>query len=190
VTFSDRPAPIYSVVNQSGQETITVQVPCEISPGNVTVTINVQGGSKTGTVTVNAVSPGILENVDSDGKTRAVLVRADGSFVNPTTNPARRGEIVRAYATGLGPTSPGLSTNSIPVPGTDSNATANIIVGVNNGGSRVVSVKAAPGLIGLYEITFEIPSDAPAAEVNFSVAVSQGSGSPTVYSKGSRIIVQ
>jgi uncharacterized protein (TIGR03437 family) len=188
VSFNDRPAPIYSIVNQNGQETITVQVPCEISPGNANVTINVQGGSKTGAVTVNAVSPGILESVDSDGATRAVLVRADGSFVNPTTNPARRGEIVRAYATGLGPTAPSMNTNSIPVPGTDAMATANIIVGVNNGGSRVLSTKAAPGLIGLFEITFEIPADAPSSEVNFSVAVN-ASGT-TVYSKGSRIVIQ
>jgi hypothetical protein len=81
-----------------------------------------------------------------------------------------------------------MNTNSIPVPGTDAMATANIIVGVNNGGSRVLSTKAAPGLIGLFEITFEIPADAPSSEVNFSVAVN-ASGT-TVYSKGSRIVIQ
>jgi uncharacterized protein (TIGR03437 family) len=190
VSFNDRPAPIYSIVNQNGQETVTVQVPCETQVGNASVTINVQGGSKTGTVAVKAVSPGVLENVDSDGRTRAVLVRADGSFVNPTTNPARRGEVVRAYATGLGQTAPFMYTNSIPVPGSESLATASIIVGVNNSGARVVSAKAAAGLIGLFEVAFEIPADAPSAEVNFSVAVNPGGGAPTVFSQGSRILVQ
>lgn len=190
VTFNDRPAPIFSIVNQNGQESITVQVPCEIQAGTANVTINVQGGSKTGTATVRAVSPGILENTDSDAKVRAVLVRADGSFVNPTTNPARRGDILRAYATGLGPTQPGLTTNSVPTPGTDATATANVVVGVNNSGARVISVKAAANLVGLYEIVFEVPQDTPAQEVNFSVAVVPPGGAATVYSKGSRIIVQ
>jgi uncharacterized protein (TIGR03437 family) len=190
VTFNDRPAPIYSVINQSGQESITVQVPCEIQAGTANVTINVQGGSKTGTATVRSLSPGILETTDSDNKVRAVLVRADGSFVNPTTNPARRGDILRAYATGLGQTQPNLTTNAVPIPGVDVVSSANVIVGVNNAGARVVSVKAAANLVGLFEITFEVPQDTPAQEVNFSVAVVPPTGGGTVYSKGSRMVVQ
>jgi hypothetical protein len=49
-----------------------------------------------------------------------------------------------------------------------------IVVGVNNGGVRVVSAKYAHNLIGAYEIAFQVPDDAPAGNLNFAVAVRQG----------------
>jgi uncharacterized protein (TIGR03437 family) len=102
------------------------------------VTITVQGSARTGTATVRAASQAFLEAVDAPTARRAVLVRPDGSFVNAATNPARRGEIIRMYVTGLGGTLPLMSTNSIPVPGSDSVPTGTLIVGVNDSGAAGV----------------------------------------------------
>jgi len=187
VKFGDRSAPLFSVANVNGQESITVQVPCEITAGQSQVTITVGGGSKTGTVTVRSGGPGIFETLMSDNTRRAVLVRPDGSFVD-VNNPARRGEIIRLYATGLGQTSALVTTNSVPIPGTDVTIAGSVIVGVNNTGVRVVSARLAPDLIGVAEVAFEVPADAPTGNnIVLSVAVNPVDGSATQFSKGSLI---
>ena len=126
----------------------------------------------------------------SDGQRRAVLVRPDGSFVS-LENPARRGEILRVYATGLGPTAPAVGTNSIPFPGTDAMVLGSVIVGVNNSGERVISARLAPTQIGIYEVTFQLDANAPTGNnVVLSVAVNPTDGSATQFSNGSRIPIQ
>jgi uncharacterized protein (TIGR03437 family) len=189
VTFGDRlKAPLLWVSNANGQESIAIQVPCDAAVGSSPVTINVGGGSKTGTVNLRQASPGILESVQSDGVSRAVLVRPDGSFVDVATNPARRGEIVRLYATGLGQTTPPVGTNQVAVPGPDSVVAGNVIVGVANSGVRVVSAVLTREIIGVYEVTFEIPSDASATNsAVLSVAINPVGGGPTQFSRGAII---
>src|SRR5205823_263566 len=109
---------------------------------------------------IQTASPGIFETPMSDGIRRAVAVRPDGTFVS-LENPARRGEIIRVYVTGLGPTAPAVGTNAIPIPGTDSLVLGQVIVGVNNSGARVVSSRLAPTQIGIYEVAFEVDANAP-----------------------------
>jgi uncharacterized protein (TIGR03437 family) len=188
VTFNNSQAPIYNVANVNGQQQVTVQVPCDITPGNsVPVTVNVGGGNASINVPVLPAAPGAFLTTMSDGQQRVVAVRPDGSFVS-IENPARRGEIIRAYTTGLGPVTPAVSTNSIPVPGTDSNVVGQVIVGVNNAGTRLVSARLAPSLIGVYEIAFEVPSDAPAGNnVVFSVGVNSPGDTQTRFSAGTTI---
>jgi uncharacterized protein (TIGR03437 family) len=176
------------VANVGGQQQVTVQVPCDVTPGSsVAVAISVAGGSATVNVPILPASPGVFLTTMSDGQNRIVAVRPDGSFVS-IENPARRGEIVRAYVTGLGPVSPPIATNSIPVPGTDSNVLGQVIVGVNNAGTRLVSARLAPNLIGVYEATFQVPSDAPTGnDVIFSVGITAAGDTQTRYSAGTRI---
>jgi uncharacterized protein (TIGR03437 family) len=190
VSFSNSQAPIFSVANVNNQEQVTVQVPCDVTPGSsVPVTVNVGGGSATVNVAVLPASPGIFETLMSDGVRRAVLVRPDGSFVS-LENPARR-EIIRAYVTGMGLTSPALGTNQFPTPGTDANVSGQVIVGVNNAGVRVISARALPDVIGVFEVVFVIDSDSPSGNnVVFSVAVNPISGGPTRFSNGSKIPIQ
>jgi uncharacterized protein (TIGR03437 family) len=191
VTLGNGQAPIYSVSNINGNEQLTFQVPCDVTPGSsVPLTVNVSGGSATINIAVLPAGPGIFGTVMSDGVTRAVLVRPDGSFVS-LQNPARRGEIIRMYATGLGAVVPPVGTNSIAVPGTDSLVTGQIIVGVNNAGTRVVSGRYAPSLIGVYEVTFEVPADAPTGnDIVLSLAINAVGDSTTRFSGGSKIPIQ
>ena len=189
VQFGNSFAPIYNVANSGGQESVTVQVPCEVQPGAVPVTIRVGGGSAQFTAQVQAVAPGMFETAMSDGRRRAVLVKPDGSFVS-LENPARRGETIRMYVTGLGPATPAVGTNSPGIPDVDSAIAdlGSIIVGVNNAGVRVVSAKYARDLIGVYEVAFVVPNDVPAGSLPLAIAVNQGGA--LVFGNGSAIPVQ
>ncbi|HMC60626.1 MAG TPA: hypothetical protein VKJ01_15655, partial [Candidatus Solibacter sp.] len=195
VTFNNLFAPILRVSNvvSTGavQESVTVQVPCEVSPGSsVPVTVNAAGGTATVNVPVQIASPGIFETPMSDGVRRGVMVRPDGSFVS-LENPARRGEVIRVYVTGLGATAPPVGTNAIAVPGTDSLVLGQVIVGVNNSGARVISSRMAPTQIGIYEVEFQVDSNAPTGNnVVLSVAINPTDGSATQFSNGSKIPIQ
>jgi len=190
VTFGTSAAPLFSVANSNGQESVTVQVPCDVAPGSVQVTVNVSGGSNTATVQVKPASPGIFESLGADNVRRAVLVRPDGSFVDAVNNPARRGETIRLYATGLGLAAPPAGTNQIPISGIDSLITGTPIVGINNSGVQVVSAKVANNLIGVWEVAFVVPSDAPAGDLILSIGVAPADGSQVQYSQGTKISVQ
>jgi uncharacterized protein (TIGR03437 family) len=96
-------APIFSLCNLGpGQEYVVVQAPADLPLQEVTVTVLTQGAAVAqSNVVAAAASPGIFETEMSDGSKRAVLQRADGSFVS-LENPAQRGERLRAFVTGLG----------------------------------------------------------------------------------------
>ena len=191
VTVNNVAAPIYSVGNVNGVEQLTFQVPCETAPANsVPITINVGGGSATVNFPVQAASPGIFETVMSDGVRRAVVIRPDGTFVS-LQNPARRGEVVRVFVTGMGPAAPAIVTGALPVPGADSLVLGQVIVGVNNAGARVVTARVSPNLIGVYELAFQVPSDAPTGnDVVLSVAVNAPGDNQTRFSNGSKLPIQ
>jgi uncharacterized protein (TIGR03437 family) len=155
------------------------------------------GAAPTATVSVPvlAASPGIFETTMSDGVLRAVIIRPDGTFVS-LANPARRGETVRAYATGLGVTSPSVGTNATAIPGVDAVVQGILIIGVTNTagqgeGVRVSTARVAPDLIGVFEIPFTVPMDAATGnDVRFSIGVIPvGSGTP-IYSATAKIPIQ
>ena len=83
---------------------------------------------------------------------------------------------------------PGLATGQYSPLDSDIILDTPVIVGVNNGGVRVVQVKYAHNLIGVWEVQFEVPAnaaggnDAPFAVVVVTpdnhVKFSQGSAMP------------
>lgn len=158
VLFNNIPAPIYSVSNVNNQESVVVQIPFEVAAGATSVTIRTAGGGSTtvANVTVVPLKPGVFSTVDPGGATYAVATRPDGSFVT-STNPARRGEILRVYGTGFGQTTPATGTNRAGVP--NQSIAASVIAGVNNAGVRLVSAEAMEGAVGIYIITLEVPAD-------------------------------
>jgi uncharacterized protein (TIGR03437 family) len=184
-------SPIFSVSSTPGQlPQIVFLVPCEVTPGTVPVTVNVNGGTQTLNVTVLPASPGVFQTTMSDGVVRAVIERPDGSFVN-IGNPARRGETVTAFVTGLGAASPQVATNSLPIPVTPSTVNGLVVVGINNEGVPVTAAQLSPDMIGVYTIQFEVPSDAPQNNnVVFSVGVVPVGGTTARYSAASSIPIQ
>jgi uncharacterized protein (TIGR03437 family) len=161
VLFNDMPAPIYAVSNVNGEESVSVQVPFETNAGTASVTVRTATGSP---ATVNDVSvlpakPGVFMFRDVSERIYAVATRPDGSYVT-SANPARRGETILIYATGLGQTTPPTATNRVSQ--ADQAVSAELVAGINNQPVRVVSAKLLPGAIGVYEIAVEIPQDTPA----------------------------
>ena len=102
--------------------------------------------------------PGTFETTDPQGRKFAVALKPDGSFVTPD-NPARYGEIIRVYITGAGQVTPAARTGVTGTTG--QKLTIDVVVGLNEQGVRVVSAEYARGLIGVYEIQFEIPPGTP-----------------------------
>jgi uncharacterized protein (TIGR03437 family) len=186
VSFAGTLAPIFNASNVNGQQQLNVQVPCEVTPSaSVPVVVSVGGAIAIANVGVQPASPGIFTTIMSDGVTRAVMTRPDGTFVS-TSNPARVGETIRLYAAGLGTTVPALSTDALPPPGNDALVQGSIIVGYGNtsgggSGTRAISARAMPGLIGVFEVVFQLPSDsATGNNVNVSMGVTPP-GSGTMY---------
>jgi len=64
------------------------------------------------TLTIGPVSPGTF-SFTADGKGPGAITHADGSPVSPQ-NPARAGEVVVLYATGLGRVTPSVPTGALP----------------------------------------------------------------------------
>ena len=189
VTFNGIQAPIYSVSNVNGTEQVNVQVPFELAPGLASVKITVSGGSSTiDNVPVLAVNPGIFETADTSGRKYAVATKdVDGSYVS-TSNPARRGDVIRVYLTGLGQVTPSTATNRAGIAG--QMVLAPIIVGVNNAGVPLGTAEYMPGVIGIYMVTFTVPADAPlGSSIPLSFGVTGPNGT-TVYSNTSNLAIQ
>ncbi|HEU0120052.1 MAG TPA: hypothetical protein VFQ91_05960 [Bryobacteraceae bacterium] len=179
-------APILAVSNQSGTESLVVQTPCEVAPGQTSVLIRIPGAqAQVDNVRVFTGAPGVFETAGAGSqRAYAAIVRPDGSYVTPT-NPARRGETLFAAVTGLGQTTPAMATNRIGLG--NQLVAAPLVVGVNNQGVRVVSAYTAIGMIGVYWVAFELPLDmVPGVSVPFSIAV-ENSSSELVFSNSSTI---
>ena len=180
-------APIYYVCNSGGVESVAVQAPFELAPGVRNVTVRVHGGETViQGVNVLPVQPGIFENVATDGKRHAVVMRPDGSFVSPS-NPARHGEILAMFVTGMGTITPPSATNAAGLPGQA--VTRDIQVGINYAGVRTIGGEYAVNMIGVYVVLFEVPADAPSgAEIALGLSVTEGGD--RVFANGSTLAIQ
>ncbi len=203
VQFGGQSAPILDVANVNGVESVSAQVPCGVQastanpPATVPMVVTVDGSASSAfQVPVTTYSPGLFQFLDSDGQTRGVVIRPDGSFAS-VSNPIARGEIGRMFVTGLGQTSPTLGTDEFdPLVEVDGNwipqdlsVLADIVVGLNNGGILVVSAKYAYGMVGVYEVDFQVPQDtATGSNAPFAIAVSVDG--QLLFGNGSQIAIQ
>jgi len=201
VQFGDvkTPAPIYYLANQNGQEWIAVQVPFEVAPGNgVPVVVTANGNANVNPLTANllAGAPGILETTMSDGKSRAILIRADGSLVD-LENKAKPGDTLTMFVTGMIPPTDSsgnsvIKTNEFAPPGGDVTITTPIIVGVGREGTRTPpTAKYAHDLIGVWEVTFTVPDDAPSGNDNqLNIAIVDPTAGKIINKRPSHIPIQ
>jgi len=189
VTFNGFAAPIFSVANANGIQQVVVQIPYEIGNAtSVTVVITIPGGGST-TVTnvpVQPYAPGIFETTVFGQKQAVAVHAADGSYVTPSS-PARRGENIIIYLTGLGQTNPATGTNRAGTPG--QNVLAPMVAGINLGGTTVVSTQLVPGLLGVYALTLTIPPNAPTGMINVGAIEYDAANNP-YFAQGSAIPIQ
>lgn len=101
------PAPLFAVDNVNGAEQVHFQFPWELA-GQTSVTAVLDNGvSSSAQVSfpMFAVQPGIFAYDGVNG----AFTRGDGTLVTPA-NPASPGDLLVAYATGLGPTNQAVAT--------------------------------------------------------------------------------
>jgi uncharacterized protein (TIGR03437 family) len=188
VTFNSIPAPILAVSKLEDQESITVQVPCELPPGETRVTLHEGGLESTRRVQIRRATPGIFQMRHSDGAYRGIVTRADGSLVDPQ-HPAHPGETLHLFATGLGPMLPPLRTGEAVAAGAFSSPVHKLIIGVNHHGAPLISARSAEGMLGVEDVTFQIPPDVPAG-LDIPLSVGVVVNGRTVYSNKSRLPVE
>jgi uncharacterized protein (TIGR03437 family) len=192
VTVGGSAAPIFSVGrNASGQEQLTFQVPCDVTPGSsVPVNISVGAGNGSISIPIRPASPGIFQTIMSDGQSRAVVVRPDGSFVS-LQNPARRGENLVAFLTGMGATNPQLTTNAVAPPNQVTAPSGTVVVGMAGGGVPLISTQLSSDLVGVWLVTFTVPGGTSASDnAVFSVSVIPAGSSSPISSNTTSIPVQ
>ena len=153
VSFNGTAAPLFYV--SPGQ--INAQAPFGLAGGTVSIQVS-RGGSVSAvrTISVAATSPGIFI-VDPANSTGAIVHASDGSLVLAGA-PARTGEFLSIYCTGLGslriPFQSGDPGPAAP-PFAETTAFPTVLIG---GVSAAITYSGlAPGFVGLYQINIQVP---------------------------------
>ena len=174
LTVNNKPVALFAVDNSNGQQQINFQVPWEVANGpNATVVVS-NGGTASASISVPVVAaqPGIF-NYSAGGNTFGAILHANFALAN-TANPAKPGETVLIYCTGLG------AVESPPEDGAAGNGQHTLLnPEVSIGGTKaMVSFSGlAPGFVGLYQINAEVPAELKAG--NQPVAIEAGGASST-----------
>ena len=145
---------LFAVDSVNGQQQINFQVPWEVATGP-NATIAVSNGDTAGasiSVPVLTAQPGIF-NYSAGGNTFGAILHADFQLAD-TAHPAKPGETVLIYCTGLGAVS-SPPADGEPGKGQPTVATPTVTIG---GTKATVSFSGlAPGFVGLYQINVEVP---------------------------------
>jgi uncharacterized protein (TIGR03437 family) len=165
VTIGGMPAPLFYV----SPPQINLQVPYGVSLGAGDLVITTNGQSITRRVCMVALRPGIF-----------VVTHASDFSLVTAQHPATAGEYLAIFATGLGPTNPSVPAGAVnPLAVAPLQSSASVIVGALGGGLEVQPsyVGLAPGIVGIYQINFQLAGASPGR--NGVVVSIGGSGSST-----------
>jgi uncharacterized protein (TIGR03437 family) len=188
VQFGSLAAPILAVWKTEDQEAMIVQVPFEAQLGETTVTLRAGSRETTKKVKILRGVPGIFQMQMSDDEIRAIVLHPDGSLVD-VEHPAHRSEVLRLFATGVGPMLPRPQTNE-PGPAEGAAEPAQrLIVGVGYRGALLLSAHYGEGMIGVEEITFQMPQNVASSD-GVPLQLGVVLGRKTVYSNTSSLPVR
>jgi uncharacterized protein (TIGR03437 family) len=174
VTFNGTPAPLFYV----SPTQINAQAPFNLPVGQVQIQVQ-RGTAASSTVTapVAPFSPGIFI-VDYNANTGAIVHTADYSVVT-AANPAKPGETLAIFATGLGPVNQNVSSG-VAAPAVPPLAYTTSTPSVMIGGTPVDPSFSglAPGFVGLYQVNVAVPTGLAAGTASVQINVG-GMGSNT-----------
>jgi len=171
VTINNIPAGLYFV--SAGQ--VNAQIPWDVLPtgttsGTASVVIK-RGNTSSAAQTVNIVpvAPGIFFLSDAGGW--AIAINPDGTLAAPagaiaglTTHPAKAGDGIAIYATGLGAVDPTVANGAASL---DKLRTAKVTPGVLVGGksATVLFAGLTPQFPGVNQVNFAVPTGLTAGPV-------------------------
>jgi uncharacterized protein (TIGR03437 family) len=169
VLINNRPAPIL-VVSPTEVDVVT---PWATSESVVAIQV-INNGTASNVVTVfrAAATPGIFTSTQ-DGLGIAAALRPNFSVIT-SSNPARPGETVALYMTGLGEVAPAISDGT-PGPSNPLSKTTNdAAVRLRGRDAAVTYSGLAPQFIGLYQMNVTIPADTPSGNAYINVGIGDG----------------
>ena len=161
------------------RDQVNAQLPAEL-PESGRQALQVMVGDQTTaaqSVTLQPAAPGVF-TVHQSGQGQGVIVDTNFQLVD-ANRPARAGDVVAIFCTGLGVTDP-------PVPsgqaGNGQRVAAQVTVTIGGREARVSFAGLAPGFVGLYQVNVEVPAGLPAGnhEVLVSAAEHRCRGGVTV----------
>ena len=148
-------APLYYV--SSGQ--VNVQFAAELTPNQQYPVIAILNGALSVPVMTD-ISP-IQLGVDANPDGTVIAQHGVGSAYITEASPAKQGEVVVIYLSGMGATNPAV-TSGDPAPSTPPYAevTAAPTVTLDGQTATVQFAGLVPGLVGLYQVNFQVPPNA------------------------------
>jgi uncharacterized protein (TIGR03437 family) len=157
VRLGNRPLPL--LFTSDGQ--LNAQVPYDV-PVDTQHQISVKRGEAIAvpeTLTVAGAQPGVFTKSQT-GSGQGAIVRQDGVTLAEAATPARRGEVVIIYCSGLGPVSPAVEAGR-PAPSAPLSSVVNpVAVTIGGRQARVIFAGLAPGFSGLYQVNAFVPDNA------------------------------
>jgi len=184
VTVGGYPAPLFAV----SPTQINFQVPWELL-GKSQTTIQLTVGTTTTSATVNLVpfSPGLFATNSQGTGQGAVLIAAAGATLAaptgafPGSRPARPGEYLEIYGTGLGTVAYGPASGQAATGVVLSTTLATPQVTLGGVPASVSFSGLAPGFAGLYQVNVQVPANAPTGDaVELKVSIPGGATSNAV----------
>jgi len=157
-------APLYYV----SPTQVNAQIPFELQPGSQYDVIVSANGALTNAqpIQLSAAAPGLA--AFSNGT--LIAQHSDGSLVSQTS-PAMAGEYLVAYLAGLGdttvPVTSGTASPSSPL----AEPSATLTLAIDGTQYPILFAGLTPGLVGLYQMNFQVPAGLPAG--NITIMVSQ-----------------
>ncbi len=135
---------------------INCLLPCGVSGSSVAVAVNNKGTfSNTVSIPLAATAPGIF-TLDSTGTNSAAVLHLDGSLVN-AASPAKKGEIVAMYLTGLGALSTAVPDGQGATAANAVKAPLQLLVNGTLVAAAGLLYAGLSSLAGLYQINFRVP---------------------------------
>jgi uncharacterized protein (TIGR03437 family) len=179
VFFSGYAADLYYV--SPGQ--INFLVPPMMLAGPVSFWIAIDGlAGKAIPLKLATAAPGLFAMVYKNGVTYAIVTLVSGSLLTPSS-PAKPGDVVVLWATGLGATTPAAVYGQLPTAAAPLEAGANLEVllnGVALESSAIGYAGVAPGFAGLYQINLTLPKST-AANPEIRLRLDGATSIPKVY---------
>lgn len=155
VTMNGIAAPLIYV----SPDQINLQAPFELSGSSAQLVITTGAGPSTPvTVPVAAVQPGIFFNPVSGAG--VILQNSTGALT--VTQPARAGDFLQIYATGLGAVSPAGLTGFAAPASPLAQTSVQPQVTIAGQPASVAFAGLAPGFAGLYQVNVQVPAGIPA----------------------------
>ena len=165
VTVNNIPAPLYYVTPAQ----ISAIVPYGVTGAIAKVQVFNDGvASNSVTEWTSQTAPGVLTQ-SQNGLGYGDAVHQDGTLVN-AGNPARIGETVSVFVTGLGAVSPSVADGAAGPTNPLAMATGPIAAYIGGVAATVGYAGLAPQLAGLYQINLTVPAGVAAGDQNLDIA--------------------